>query len=814
MDKYSRYDYFMDNTMDRTTGNELKHPRNHFLFLVLGILLLASGCSDNDDPDGNSNTPSLVTLSVSTSGNGRISSTPAGIQCGQNCDHDFDTGSNVTLTATPDTGYLFNGWSGACSGSTPTCDLALSEDKLVTASFIQETAVTRSLSVNVSGDGSISSTPAGIQCGQQCEHDFPQATLVTLTATPEAGYQFDGWSGACSGTTSTCSLDLAEDRTVNASFILIGSGTNSLSVTLSGNGNVISSPAGIQCGQHCQHDFTSGTQVTLTATPEAGYLFNGWSGACSGITATCMLDLNEDLAATASFTPNQAEGESIFVDGELTQNCAGNYSIANRDCSGSDGDAYAKPQQAADVSAAGDTIYFRAGVYYNHEQAAARFPVLHILNSGDVGAPITYTNYAHETVILSGLDNNGDPYKYFTVLLGERPSDQQEASGLGVQNILIEGLIVEGAVRTGLLIAGPADQNASAQNPTENIVIRRVVARNNVGGNAAGGGIGSTGKLVNVVIELCEAYNNTGNGIGFGRISKSWHAPEPEDDMSAAQHSVIRNNLVYNNVHPDYPGNTDGMGGSHMFNCRLENNVVFGNSDDGIDVYASIEVEIKSNIVFGHSYAGGNNAGIKFSAGGGGRHLVAKNFVFNNDSYSFEASSPSNRLREYYASKIYHNLAYNGGSFGYSIAGGFTPVSGFETVQLRNNIALDQAGAEIQGEQVGWTDSDYNYISDANELAGLQQSGFDTNSITGDAQLGNPATVIDVNFNPTWSVEQKLEHIRSQVRTAFCPSGGNLVNMGTRIDDYHNSGAGDYTGESSEVWYGNAPDIGPCEFVE
>jgi parallel beta-helix repeat protein len=590
--------------------------------------------------------------------------------------------------------------------------------------------------------------------------------------------------------------------------------TANLSVTISGNGSVSSLPAGIQCGQSCTYDFASDTTVTLTAVPEVGYAFDGWSGACTGTLTTCALDLSNDQAVSASFSLTTAQGESIYVDQQLTQNCVGNYSIASRDCSGSDGDGYTTPQQAADISAPGDTIYFRAGIYYNHDQAAARVPVLHILNSGSVSAPITYTNYADEKVILSGLDSSDMPYKYFSVQLGERPSDQQAVSGLGVQNILVQGLIVEGATRSGLFIAGPANQNASAQNPTENIVIRRVVARNNVGGNAAGGGISSAGKLVNVTIELCEVYNNTGNGIGFGRLSKTWHSAEPEDDMSAAQHSVIRNNLVYNNVHPDYPGNTDGLGGSHMYSCSLENNVVFGNSDDGIDVYASVAVDIKSNIVFGHSYEGGNNSGIKFSAGGGGRHLVTRNFVFNNDSYAFEGSKPSNRLREYYASKLYHNLAFNGGSFGYSLGGSFTPYSGFEVFRLRNNIALDQAGAEIHGAQTSWTDSDYNFISDANELAELQANGLDAHSITGDAQLGNPAAVIDTNFEDSWTIEQKLEHIRAQVRAAFCPSGSNLINQGTQIIGYHNSGPGDHTGENAQSWYGTAPDIGPCELVE
>jgi hypothetical protein len=77
---------------------------------------------------------------------------------------------------------------------------------------------TRNLSVTVEGSGSVSSDPAGIDCGRQCQHDFSSGTQVTLTATPEAGYELESWGGACSGSGSTCQLELTEDRDVTATF--------------------------------------------------------------------------------------------------------------------------------------------------------------------------------------------------------------------------------------------------------------------------------------------------------------------------------------------------------------------------------------------------------------------------------------------------------------------------------------------------------------------------------------------------------------------------------------------------------------------
>jgi Domain of unknown function DUF11 len=70
------------------------------------------------------------------------------------------------------------------------------------------------------GSGSITSTPAGIDCGTTCGHAFPQGTSVTLTEAAAAGSVFAGWDGACksAGTAPTCAVTLTSDAQVSASF--------------------------------------------------------------------------------------------------------------------------------------------------------------------------------------------------------------------------------------------------------------------------------------------------------------------------------------------------------------------------------------------------------------------------------------------------------------------------------------------------------------------------------------------------------------------------------------------------------------------
>jgi len=67
------------------------------------------------------------------------------------------------------------------------------------------------------GDGNISSNPAGIDCGTDCQENFSGGTMVTLTATPNATSSFVGWKGDCSGS-GGCTVTMDTARSVRAVF--------------------------------------------------------------------------------------------------------------------------------------------------------------------------------------------------------------------------------------------------------------------------------------------------------------------------------------------------------------------------------------------------------------------------------------------------------------------------------------------------------------------------------------------------------------------------------------------------------------------
>ena len=156
-------------------------------------------------------------LSVGKSGTGAGSVTGNGIDCGTTCSVSLIEGSAVALTATAAAGSMFAGWSGACSG-TGACTTTMSVDRSVTATF-NLLAAQYTLNVAVSGSGTVSSSPKGINCGKQCSKTYPTGTSVTLTAKPAKKHQLLGWSGGgCSGTALTCTVPMSNDQNVRALF--------------------------------------------------------------------------------------------------------------------------------------------------------------------------------------------------------------------------------------------------------------------------------------------------------------------------------------------------------------------------------------------------------------------------------------------------------------------------------------------------------------------------------------------------------------------------------------------------------------------
>jgi trimeric autotransporter adhesin len=210
----------------------------------------------------------------------------------------------VTLAATPNGSSLFTSWAGACTGS-GTCVVTMDQARSVTASFsLQSYGLSVTKAGNGAALGSVTSTPAGINCGTDCSEAYAANTTVMLTAAAMTGATFTGWSGGgCTGT-STCSVTIGAVVGVTATFTLVQA---TLTVARAGNGTgaVTSNPTGINCGTTCTQAVDYSGMVTLTAMPAAGSSFSGWSGGgCTG-NGTCVVTVTAATTVTATFALNQ-----------------------------------------------------------------------------------------------------------------------------------------------------------------------------------------------------------------------------------------------------------------------------------------------------------------------------------------------------------------------------------------------------------------------------------------------------------------------------------------------------------------------------
>lgn len=165
--------------------------------------------------------------------------------------------------------------------------------------------------------GSVSSDPPGIICVHSCSADcierYPAGTEVTLTAhMDEEKARFVEWTSGDCGSANPCTIIMNADLTVFPIWEWWPPEYR-VEVTPAQGGTINSDPGGINnCSvgniAGCVFDFPAGSIVTLTASPDEGFTFTGWSGdTCVGRTGDCTLFfIQQDYQIAATFTPNTA----------------------------------------------------------------------------------------------------------------------------------------------------------------------------------------------------------------------------------------------------------------------------------------------------------------------------------------------------------------------------------------------------------------------------------------------------------------------------------------------------------------------------
>ncbi|MPZ76361.1 MAG: hypothetical protein GEU77_07535 [Deltaproteobacteria bacterium] len=253
-----------------------------------------------------------VSVSRSGTGSGTVTSSPAGITCGNDCSEIYAMDTSVTLTASAAAGSTFAGWTGNadCADGHVTVNLDIgctAVFSLAPAAYTLTMSVAREATSSGSGDGRIVSNPVGIDCGTDCTETYSSGTAVTLTPLAAANSKFMGWSG--NSDCSDGSVTMNTNKGCTATFAL---NAVTLSVARDGSGTVMSTPSGIDCGTSCSHNFVVGNNVTLQAVADSGFVFTGWSGAgCTG-TANCNVSLSSSTVVTANFIADRSDRIGIY----------------------------------------------------------------------------------------------------------------------------------------------------------------------------------------------------------------------------------------------------------------------------------------------------------------------------------------------------------------------------------------------------------------------------------------------------------------------------------------------------------------------
>lgn len=215
-------------------------------------------------------------------------------------------GNPVTLTASPDPGWEFGGWSGSLNSSNPVETVAFNRGDAFTATFNRSYYTLDIAAVDKNGaptdKGQVVATPPADPLG------YTYGETATLTATAVAGWVFAGWQGDLSGTQTPATLTMESDRSIQGVFRQLVT----LTTTPVGDGAVTvdpASPDGV---------YVDGDVVTVTALPDVGKQFLGWTGDATGPDSPLDVTMDEDKSLYAHFLGVETQGTGNVAIASIT----------------------------------------------------------------------------------------------------------------------------------------------------------------------------------------------------------------------------------------------------------------------------------------------------------------------------------------------------------------------------------------------------------------------------------------------------------------------------------------------------------------
>ena len=227
-------------------------------------------------------------LAITKTGNGIIT-TDYGINCGNDCENEFADQAEISLTVTPDIGWIFDSWTGDCDENG---EVRINKDKTCTAVFLQE----HTLSINVEGQGIVDN------CGTSCTQTHLAGEIINLTTTTEGIWALDNWNGDCD---EAGKVIMDSDKTCVATFVE----GYPLVITIS-NGKGIVKTETKECAENCEEIVSANSITSLIVEPEIEWVFDSWSGDCD---VNGEVEMTKKKTCTVNFIkdpniPNNGDG--------------------------------------------------------------------------------------------------------------------------------------------------------------------------------------------------------------------------------------------------------------------------------------------------------------------------------------------------------------------------------------------------------------------------------------------------------------------------------------------------------------------------
>ena len=228
--------------------------------------------------------PEEHAVTISVVGNGTTAPLPGA--------HAIIDGTSLTVTAYPSDGWQFDHWEGNISGIDNPTTFIVSTDMVIIAVFTEIVVPTYTLAISVVGQGT--TNPAS------GSWNYLDGAEVSVSAIPDAGWQFDHWEGDISTEDNPVSLLMTSDLNIVAVFseIIVDPEEHAVTISIIGEGTTDPLPGA--------YAVAVGAILTVTAYPAKGWVFDHWEGDVSGAMNPMDVEVLTDISIVAVFTEKPA----------------------------------------------------------------------------------------------------------------------------------------------------------------------------------------------------------------------------------------------------------------------------------------------------------------------------------------------------------------------------------------------------------------------------------------------------------------------------------------------------------------------------